>query len=102
MGETQISAYDMTTQLILDISPELEARLRADAEQRHLPIELLAVEKLDGVYSETRAQRLRALASLGTYDTRARANLAPTTEWDDDRSAFYDDGLDELTFDMSQ
>lgn len=87
------------TQLTISLSPELEARLRADAQAHHLPVEALAVEKLNGLYSDKgpsellrRAERLRALASLGTYDTRGRAGLAPTTERDDDRGALYDDG----------
>lgn len=78
--------------LTLDLSPELEAHLRADAKANALPVEALAALKLSGLYSDTRAQRLRALSSLGTYDTRSRAGLAPTTERDDERGTLYDDG----------
>lgn len=78
--------------ITLELSPEVEAQLRADAQAHHLPVEAMATQKLNGLYSDTRAQRLSALASLGTYDTRTRAGLAPTTERDDDRGTFYDDG----------
>lgn len=81
--------------ITLELSPELEAQLRADANAQRVPVEALAVEKLNGLYSDKRAQRLQALATLGTYDTRPRAGLAPTTEHDDDRNTFYDDGLSE-------
>lgn len=81
--------------LELNLSPEVEAQLRADAQAHHLPVEAMAAQKLNGIYSDKRAQRLRALASLGTYDTRTRAGFAPTTERDDDRGALYDDGLGE-------
>jgi len=78
--------------ITLDLSPELEAHLRADAKANALPVEALAVEKLNGLYSDTRTSRLRALSSLGTYDTRTRAGLAPTSERDDERGTLYDDG----------
>jgi len=91
--------------ITLDLSPELEAHLRADAKANALPVEALAVEKLNGLYlisinngmwtSVPRAQRLFALSSLGTHDTRTRAGLAPTTERDDDRGTLYDDGHDD-------
>ena len=85
--------------ITLNLSPELEAQLRADAQKSRLSVEILAVQKLSDLYLdqsfEKRQRRLEALESLGAYDTRTRAGLAPTTERDDERSAFYDDGRQE-------
>jgi hypothetical protein len=41
--------------ITLDLSPELEAHLRADAKANALPVEALAALKLNGFYSDARA-----------------------------------------------
>lgn len=93
--------------LVLELSPEIENELRLAAVDRNVTVESVAVEALSQFVqrsgrptpSDDTTRRLSALSSLGTYDTRQKAGFQPTTEADDARSSFYDDGLDAMGID---
>lgn len=53
--------------ITLDLSPELEARMRADAERQRLPLEEIVVAKLHDFYTTTLEERER-LAALERLD----------------------------------
>lgn len=77
--------------LTLEIPPEKEATLQEKASRRGLSISayLLDLVERDNGTNETASSRLDAVRSIGSYDTRRAAGLAPLSDAEISRESIY-------------